>query len=134
MNGVNFIDLKVRGDQRGSLIALEGLSKQVPFDIKRVYYIFGVNDNAVRGKHAHYQLKQLLICVNGSVDIMAEDGKDREIYHLDNPAKALYIEGLVWHDMRNFSKDTVLLVLASNHYSEADYVRDYEVFKKEVSK
>lgn len=134
MNGVNFIDLKVRGDQRGSLIALESLSKQVPFDIKRVYYIFGVNDNAVRGKHAHYQLKQLLICVNGSVDIMAEDGKDREIYHLDNPAKALYIEGLVWREMKNFSKDAVLVVLASEHYSEADYIRDYEKFKREVLK
>ena len=134
MKGVEFIDLKAFGDERGSLIALESLSKQVPFDIKRVYYIFGVKDSAVRGRHAHYKLKQLLICVNGSVDIMAEDGKEKKIYHLDSPSKALYIEGLIWHDMRNFSKDAVIVVLASEHYKEEDYVRDYEKFLKEVQK
>lgn len=132
MKGVELVDLNVHGDERGSLIALEALSKEVPFEVKRVYYIFGVNDNSVRGKHAHYKLKQLLICVNGSVDIMAEDGKDKEIFHLDRANRGLYIEGFIWREMKNFSKDTVLVVLASEHYIEADYVRDYEKFLREV--
>lgn len=134
MKGVKLVDFDVHGDKRGSLIALESLSKQVPFDVKRVYYIFGVNDNSVRGKHAHYQLKQLLICVNGSIDITVEDGKTKELFRLDNPSKGLYIEGFIWREMKNFSKDAVLVVLASEYYSEADYVRDYEKFKREVLK
>ena len=134
MKGVSLIDLDVHGDKSGSLIALEALSKQVPFEIKRVYYIFGVNDNSIRGKHAHYKLKQLLICVNGSVDILADNGKEKEIFHLDSAKKAIYIDGFIWREMKNFSKDTVIVVLASEHYSEADYIRDYEKFLKEVSK
>lgn len=134
MNGVKLVDFDVHGNKSGYLIALESLSKQVPFDVKRVYYIFGVNDNSVRGKHAHYKLKQLLICVNGSIDITVEDGKTKELFRLDNPSKGLYIEGFIWREMKNFSKDAVLVVLASEHYSEADYVRDYEKFKREVLK
>lgn len=132
MNGVGLVDLKVLGDERGSLIALEALSKEVPFEVKRVYYIFGVNDNSIRGKHAHYKLKQLLICVSGSVDVSVEDGKNKEIYHLDSPSKALHVDGFIWREMYNFSKDAVLVVLASEHYSEADYVRDYNKFLQEV--
>lgn len=130
MKGVNLVNLDILGDERGSLIALEGLSKQVPFDIKRVYYIFGTKPGVVRGKHAHYKLKQLLICVSGSVDILIDDGKNKEIVCLDNPAKALYIDGFIWREMKNFTKDAVLIVLASEHYKEEDYIRNYEVFKR----
>lgn len=134
MKGVNLVNLDIRGDKRGSLIALEGLSKQVPFDIKRVYYIFGTKPNVVRGKHAHYKLKQLLICVSGSVDILLDDGKNKDIVRLDRPDKGLYIEGLIYHEMKNFYQGAVLLVLASDHYNEEDYIRGYEVFKREVLK
>lgn len=134
MNGVKLVDFDVHGNKSGYLIALESLSEQIPFEVKRVYYIFGVNDNSVRGKHAHYQLKQLLICVNGSIDITVEDGKTKELFRLDNPSKGLYIEGFIWREMKNFSQNAVLVVLASEHYSEADYVRDYEKFKREVLK
>lgn len=132
MKGASLVNLDIHGDKSGSLIALEALSKQVPFEIKRVYYIFGVSDNIVRGKHAHYNLKQLLICVNGSVDISVEDGKNKEVFHLDRANQGLYIEGFIWREMKNFSKDTVLVVLASEHYNEADYIRDYSQFLNEV--
>lgn len=134
MKGIEIVNLQTIGDERGSLIALEALSKQVPFEIKRVYYIFGVKDKTTRGKHAHYKLKQLLICVSGSVDMVLDDGKNKEIITLNNPSKALYIDSFIWREMQNFSKDAVLLVLASDHYEAADYVRDYDKFLKEVSK
>lgn len=121
------IHFKVMGDERGSLVALEG-GGQIPFDIKRVYYIWGTLEGVVRGKHAHKELRQVLICVRGSVDIYCEYGHKKETYHLNNPALGLELDGLVWHEMRNFSKDAVLIVLASEHYDEADYIRDYQEF------
>lgn len=132
MKGVNLVNLDICGDERGSLIALEGLSKQVPFEIKRVYYIFGTKPNVIRGKHAHYKLKQLLICVSGSVDILLDDGKNKDTIRLDSPDKGLYIDGFIWREMHNFSQDAVLVVLADEHYTEADYVRDYDKFLKET--
>ena len=130
MKGVNLVNLDICGDERGSLIALEALSKQVPFEIKRVYYIFGTKPNVIRGKHAHYKLKQLLICVSGSVDILIDDGKNKDTIRLDSPDKGLYIDGFIWREMKNFTKDAVLIVLASDHYKEEDYIRDYKVFKR----
>ena len=120
------------GDERGKLIALEGLSDLVPFDVRRIYYIFDTTPGTVRGKHAHKVLKQLLICVSGACTIECEmpDGTKSE-HRLDWPDKGLLIEGLVWRNMKEFSKDAVLLVLASEHYDEADYIRDYEVFRRE---
>ena len=132
MKGVNLVNLDILGDERGSLIALESLSKKVPFDIKRVYYIFGTKPGVVRGKHAHYKLKQLLICVSGSVDILLDDGKNKDTIRLDSPDKGLYIDVFIWREMHNFSQDAVLLVLASEHYKEEDYIRDYERFKEVI--
>lgn len=132
MKGVNLVNLDICGDERGSLIALEALSKQVPFEIKRVYYIFGTKPNVIRGKHAHYKLKQLLICVSGSVDILIDDGKNKDTIRLDSPDKGLYIDGFIWREMHNFSQDAVLVVLASDYYNEEDYIRDYIKFLEEV--
>lgn len=126
------LQFTVRGDERGSLVALESFREEVPFEIKRVYYIFGTDPKAVRGKHAHYALKQVLVCVAGSCDILLDDGKGRSTVRLDNPAKGLYIEGLIYHEMLNFSPDCVLLVLADAPYDEKDYIRDYQQFLKEV--
>ena len=121
-----------KGDSRGQLIALESLSEQIPFDIKRVYYIFDTTPGTVRGNHAHQNLKQVLICVSGACTIECEmpDG-EKTSHRLDWPDRGLLIEGLVWRRMKEFSKDAVLLVLASEHYDESDYIRDYEAFKRE---
>ena len=123
------------GDERGQLIALETLSEQVPFEVKRVYYIFDTTPGTVRGNHAHKSLKQVLICVSGACTIVCEmpDGTKKE-YRLDWPNRGLLIEGLVWRQMKDFSKDAVLIVLASEHYDEADYIRDYNQFRKECAK
>lgn len=123
------------GDSRGQLIALESNSNFVPFDIKRIYYIFDTTPGVVRGNHAHRELKQILICISGACTIVCEmpDGSKSE-HRLDWPNKGLAIEGLVWRQMKEFSKDAVLLVLASEHYEEADYIRSYEDFLKEAGR
>lgn len=131
---VQLLNFRVRGDERGSLIALEGLSTQIPFEIKRVYYIFGTTTNIVRGKHAHYNLKQVLVCTSGRCDIDVFDGATRQTISLDTPTKGLLIDGFIWREMKNFSPDCVLMVLASEHHNEKDYVRSYEQFLKEVVK
>ncbi len=117
------------GDERGKLIALEALSEKIPFDIKRMYYIYDTTPGTVRGKHAHKELRQVLICVAGACTIECEmlDGTRSE-YRLDWPNKGLLVEGLVWRNMKDFSKGAVLLVLASEHYDESDYIRDYDTF------
>lgn len=117
------------GDNRGSLIALETLI-DIPFDIKRVYYIFDTLSDVSRGFHAHQNLKQVLICVKGSCRILLDDGKRKENIILNNPQTGLLIENLVWREMHDFSEDCVLLVLASEYYDETDYIRDYNEFKK----
>ena len=127
---VREVQLSWRGDERGKLIALEGLSELVPFDVRRVYYIFDTTPGTVRGKHAHKALMQLLICVSGACTIECEMPAGTKSEHrLDWPDKGLLIEGLVWRNMKEFSKDAVLLVLASERYDEADYIRDYAEFK-----
>lgn len=126
---VREIQFPQHGDERGKLIALESLTELVPFEVKRVYYIFDTTPGTVRGKHAHKVLKQVLICVSGACTIECEmpDGTKTE-HRLDWPDRGLLIEGLVWRNMKEFSKDAVLLVLASERYDEADYIRDYKSF------
>ena len=118
----------VRGDDRGNLISLEE-NKNIPFDIKRVYYIFDNKEGVRRGFHAHKNLEQVLVCVNGSCEIWLDDGKEKSIIKLENRNEGLFIEKLVWREMFNFSADCVLMVLASDYYDEKDYIRDYNDFK-----
>lgn len=129
------LKLALHGDERGKLVALEEMSEVVPFEVKRAYYIFDTTPGTVRGKHAHKELIQVLICVSGACTIECElpDGCKTQ-YRLDWPDRGLLIEGLVWREMKEFSKDAVLLVLASEHYDEKDYIRDYNVFKAEAKK
>ena len=131
--GYKSIDFKTLGDDRGSLIALEE-NYNAPFDIKRVYYIFDTKENVTRGFHAHINLKQIAIAVKGSCTFVLDDGNSRKEINLDNPNKGLLIEGLIWREMNNFSPDCVLVVLASEHYDESDYIRNYDNFLKEVNK
>lgn len=130
---IKLVDFDICGDARGSLIALEK-EHNVPFDIKRVYYIFDTTDGVRRGFHAHKNLKQLAICVKGSCKFLLDDGSNQQIYDLREPTKGLYIEGLVWREMFDFSPDCVLMVLADAYYDEADYIRDYANFLTEVTK
>lgn len=127
MSLIKFIDFPALGDERGSLVALEA-EKTVPFPIKRVYYIFGTNAGVSRGFHAHKRLQQVALCITGKCRMILDDGRQRNEVWLDSPNKGLIIGDLVWREMHDFSEDCVLLVLASEHYDEADYIRDYGKF------
>jgi len=126
-------NLNIHGDDRGSLIALEE-NYNIPFDVKRVYYIFETKKNVRRGYHAHKNLKQFAICVSGSCTFLLDNGSKEININLNSPTQGLLIEGLIWREMYNFSEDCVLMVLADNYYDENDYIRDYEIFKEEVNR
>jgi len=132
MNLIKLIDFPPLGDERGSLVALES-NNTVPFDIKRVYYLFGTKEGVSRGFHAHSALKQVAVCVTGKCKMLLDNGKEKAEVWLDSSTKGIFIESMVWREMHYFSKDCVLLVLASEHYDEADYIRDYDDFKEQVS-
>jgi len=127
MSLIQTINFQRLGDARGSLVALE-TGKEIPFSVKRVYYIFGTQESIGRGFHAHKTLKQVAICVCGSCRFVLDDGKRKDIVVLDSPNQGLLVDSMVWHEMYDFSEDCVLLMLASEHYDEADYIRDYDEF------
>lgn len=126
---IKLIPLQTHGDDRGSLVALED-GHNIPFAIKRVYYIFNTKEGVARGFHAHKQLKQVAIAVRGSCRFVLDDGKERVDFLLNDPAQGLLIESFMWREMHDFSEDCVLMVLADQHYDESDYVRDYDEFVK----
>ena len=132
MSLIKTINFQPLGDERGSLVALEG-NKSVPFDIKRVYYIFGTKEGVSRGFHAHLNLKQVAVCVTGSCRFVLDNGKQREEVVLDKSTIGLLINDLTWREMYDFSPDCVLMVLANEHYDESDYIRDYQEFLKAVN-
>jgi len=131
MTSYKLMDFKTLGDERGSLIALEE-GYNTTFEIKRVYYIFDTKKGVERGFHAHINLKQIAIAVKGSCTFVLDNGKEREEIKLNNPNQGLFIEELIWREMKDFSEDCVLVVLASEHYDESDYIRDYSEFLEEV--
>ncbi len=119
------------GDDRGQLVAIEAM-KDLPFEVKRVYYIYDTLSGVRRGFHAHRNLEQILICVSGSCKIHLDNGYETAEVTLDKPNEGLYISNDMWREMYDFSEGAVLLVLASMHYDEADYIRNYEDFIKLV--
>lgn len=123
------LNLQQHGDNRGTLVAIESL-REIPFQVNRVYYLFNTVSNESRGFHAHKNLEQLLVCLSGSCDLKVENHDGETLYKLDSPTEAIYLKNLVWREMHNFSKDCVLLVLASDVYSDKDYIRDYNEFKR----
>ena len=125
---IKLIQFQSHGDERGSLVSLEK-NKNIPFDIKRVYYLFNTKDQVRRGYHAHKKLKQLAIVLNGSCRFLLDDGTEKIELLLDNPAQGLFIESFIWREMFDFSDDCVLMVLADSLYDEDDYIRDYNTFK-----
>jgi hypothetical protein len=120
---------RVLGDERGQLIAIES-GVHIPFDIKRVFYIYGTQPNVPRGQHSHYKTKQYLIAVNGSCKVTLDNGQSKATYELNQPNVGLFQEAMVWGTMHDFSTDCVLLVLADQRYNEADYIRNYDDFKQ----
>ena len=121
------------GDERGMLVALEEY-KDIPFEIKRVYYLYETKEGVRRGLHAHKSLEQILICIHGKCKVLLDNGEERKIVSLEKPYEGLYIPNDIWREMYDFSSDAVLLVLASDFYREEDYIRDYDVFKQEMKK
>lgn len=120
------------GDDRGQLVALEEKS-EIPFDIKRVYYIYDTKKGVRRGFHAHKSLKQLLICVHGACKVLLDNGREKEIVLLDKPYEGIFVQSNIWREMYDFTPDAVLLVLASEIYDESDYIRDYSRFLELVN-
>lgn len=127
------LTLNTIADVRGGLVALEALHN-VPFEIKRVYYLFDTAKGVKRGFHAHKQLKQLAICVSGSCQFLLDNGSQKESITLEGVDKALYMEGLIWREMSEFTSDCVLMVLANAYYDEADYIRNYQTFLEFISR
>lgn len=123
--------MPVLGDERGSLVALEA-QQNIPFAIARVYYIFGTQPGVARGFHAHRCLQQVAVAVSGACTMVLDDGHERCEVRLDDPARGVYIGNLVWREMKNFTADCVLLVLADRHYDESDYLRNYQEFLEQV--
>lgn len=128
MTLARYVDFAVRGDELGWLVALEG-ERNVPFAIKRAYYIFGTRHGVRRGNHAHRQLTQMMVCLAGQCKVVLDDGRMREEVLLARNDCGLMLDAMLWHEMYDFSSDCVLLVLADGWYDEADYIRDYQQFR-----
>jgi hypothetical protein len=123
------IDLPRVNDPRGNLTFIEG-TRHVPFEIKRVYYLYDVPGGAERGGHAHKDLHQLIIAMSGSFDVVLKDGSAQKRFHLNRSYFGMYVTPMIWRELDNFSSGSVCMVLASNFYNEADYYRDYQAFLK----
>jgi len=128
LKNCKLIDLPKISDARGNLTFVEG-GNHVPFDIKRVYYLYDVPGGAERGGHAHKDLHQLIIALSGAFDIVLDDGREKKRFHLNRSYFGLYVCPMIWREMDNFSSGAVCLVLASNYYDESDYFRDYISFQ-----
>ena len=128
---VKMYTFEPHGDARGQLVAIEA-NKDIPFEVKRVYYMYDTTPGVARGHNAHKALEQILICVHGSCKILLDNGKEKETVVLDEPNKGLYISSDMWRVMYDFSPDAVLMVMASTYYEESDYIRDYDEFLKYV--
>ena len=126
------LDFDIHGDSRGKLVALEG-GREIPFDVKRIYYIYDTLVDQDRGQHAHRDLEQIIIAINGSCDFLLDDGRgSQETVHLSQPDQGLFIGKNIWREMKHFSDDCKLVILASKHYDEKEYIRNYEDFIKEI--
>lgn len=130
---MRMLEFPQKGDERGHLVIVEGM-QDVPFEIKRIFYIYGSDTSVVRGQHANRRTKFVLINVAGQSKVKVLDGKGNEaVFSLNRPHTGIYLPTMVWKDMYDFSPDSVLLVLASEHYDPNEYIRDYELFVKEVN-
>lgn len=128
---LKYIDFQEHGDWRGQLVALEE-NKNIPFAIKRVYFMYDTKDGVVRGKHSHRKLRQVLFCVSGACTIRLDNGYEKIDVRLEYPARGLFIGPNTWREMYDFTPDAVLMVLASEYYDESDYIRNYDTFLESI--
>ncbi|MBW9157003.1 sugar 3,4-ketoisomerase [Clostridium tagluense] len=126
------IEFKQNGDDRGKLVVVEGM-KDIPFDIKRIFYIYGSDTTVIRGQHANRRSEFVLINVCGSSKVRVRDGEKEEVFVLDKPHTGIYLPKMIWKDMYDFSGDSILLVLASEGYDSSEYIRDFDEYIKEVN-
>ena len=129
---IKILDFVERGDERGNLVVIEGENQDIPFDIKRVFYIYGSDSTVVRGQHANRRTKFVLINVAGQSKVKVDNGFETQIVSLDKPRMGLFLDTMVWKDMYDFSPDSILLVLCSEHYDGSEYIRDYDAYIKEI--
>jgi dTDP-4-dehydrorhamnose 3,5-epimerase-like enzyme len=129
LKDVKEFNLKSFIEPDGKLTPIE-LDRDIPFDVKRMFYVYDVHDQNDRGKHSHHKTKQILIAVSGRVTVACDDGKTKRNYVLDEPSRALYIPEMIWDEQIYHSEDSVLLVLANTNYDFSDYIEDYEEFKR----
>jgi len=129
ISGCRLMRLSEVADDKGNLTFIEG-NGHVPFSIKRVFYLYNIPDNVSRGGHAHKHLHQFVISAAGSFDMTVDDGSERKTFHLDSSSYGLYIPPMIWDELENFAPGSLCLVLASDHFDEDDYIRDYNTFKK----
>ena len=122
------------GDERGSLVVAEGGGQDIPFEMKRVFYMYGSDPTIVRGQHANRKTEFVLINVSGTSKVKVDNGEEQAVIELNRPRMGLYLKTMLWKDMYDFSSDSVLLVLASEHYDGGEYIRDYEEYLKEIKK
>lgn len=127
LDNCRIIDLPKITDARGNLTFVEG-GNHIPFDIARVYYLYDVPGGAERGGHAHKELRQLIIAMSGSFDVVLDDGTEKKRFHLNRSYQGLIVTPMIWRELDNFSSGSVCMVLASNRYDEADYYRDYDAY------
>ena len=133
LNGVQMLEFPQHGDERGHLVVVEGM-KDIPFEIKRMFYIYGSDANVVRGCHANRKSEFVLINVAGQSKVRVDDGRGNEaVFSINRPHTGLYLPKMVWKDMYDFSADSVLLVLSNEAYDPNEYIRDYDTFVKEVN-
>lgn len=129
----SMLEFSQKGDERGHMVVVEGL-KDIPFEIKRIFYIYGSDKDVVRGQHANRESQFVLINVAGTSKVRVKDGKGNEaVYSLNRPHTGIYLPQMVWKDMYDFSEDSVLLVLASTEYDADEYIRDYDEFVKIIN-
>ena len=129
---IKILDFAELGDERGNLVVIEGENQDIPFDIKRVFYIYGSDATVVRGQHANRRTKFVLINVAGQSKVKVDNGFETRIISLNKPRMGLYLDTMVWKDMYDFSPDSILLVLCSEHYDGSEYIRDYDAYIKEI--
>lgn len=126
-------EVKVLGDERGQLVVFEG-EKEIPFQIKRVFHIYGTQEGIQRGQHSHYKTKQFLVAIKGECKVILDNGIEKKTYTLNKPNVGLFQNALIWGTMYDFSQDCILIVFANTNYDESDYIRDYNQFLKEVNR
>ena len=129
INDVKLLNLRTFIEPDGNLVPVES-KHDIPFDIKRIFYVYGVQNQDDRGKHSHYKTKQVLICLSGEVEVICDDGVHRKKYKLTKPHQAIYIPEMIWDEQRYMSEDSVLLVLSNTYYDSKDYIEDYDEFLK----